>query len=278
MKIHLRLYVLGLVLAWTALVSVLLLMDVINEQQNAADLALVEARTHVEEYAVFLAPAFMTRETHQLARDVLGTLGQITSLTPTNPENAPDPWEADALRAFESGDAEASSIEEKGGEGHLRYMAPLILEEQCMACHSDQGREVGQIFGGVSVSVPLAPYLAIVGANERASIIRYGALWAVGLLGLAIGARDLTRRVAAVERMEESLRASESRLSAITDSAQDAILTMDPKGLVSFWNPAAERILGYTREEAMGRNLHEFMVPERYREAHYAAYPEFLRT
>ncbi len=46
----------------------------------------------------------------------------------------------------------------------------------------------------------------------------------------------------------EALRESESRLSAITDSAQDAILMMDPEGSLTFWNPAAERILGYTRD------------------------------
>jgi PAS domain S-box-containing protein len=68
------------------------------------------------------------------------------------------------------------------------------------------------------------------------------------------------------------------RLRGITDSAQDAILMMDPKGDISFWNPAAESILGYRREEAIGKNLHQLLVPERYLAAHHAAFPEFLRT
>jgi two-component system sensor histidine kinase/response regulator len=67
-------------------------------------------------------------------------------------------------------------------------------------------------------------------------------------------------------------------LRSITDSAQDAILMMDPKGNISFWNPAAESILGYREEEAIGRNLHQMLVPERYLAAHYAALPEFLRS
>jgi two-component system CheB/CheR fusion protein len=73
-------------------------------------------------------------------------------------------------------------------------------------------------------------------------------------------------------------RGDHERLRGITDSAQDAILMMDPKGIISFWNPAAESILGYQREEAMGKNLHQLLVPERYLAAHHAAFPEFLRT
>ena len=92
-----------------------------------------------------------------------------------------------------------------------------------------------------------------------------------GVLGIG---RDITDR----KQVEEALRESDSRLRAITDSAQDAILMMDPEGRVSYWNLAAERILGYTRVEAIGQTLHSFIVPPRYHEAHHAALPAFQQT
>ncbi len=71
---------------------------------------------------------------------------------------------------------------------------------------------------------------------------------------------------------------SSAVFEAITDSARDAILMMNPKGEVTYWNPAAERIFGYTSDETIGRNLHNLLVPERYLAAHRAAFPEFLKT
>jgi len=79
-------------------------------------------------------------------------------------------------------------------------------------------------------------------------------------------------------RNEERLRDSEARLRAITDSAQDAIVMMDAQGRVCYWNPAAERILGYRNEEAIGQDLHQLIAPKRYLEAHAAAFPEFQRS
>jgi len=84
--------------------------------------------------------------------------------------------------------------------------------------------------------------------------------------------QDITERRQAID----SLRESESRLKAITDSAQDSILMMDPHGKVFFWNPAAERTFGYTKEEAVGRDLHLLIAPVRYHEAHRSAFPGFL--
>jgi PAS domain S-box-containing protein len=80
------------------------------------------------------------------------------------------------------------------------------------------------------------------------------------------------------KRAEEALREREITLRSITDSTQDAILMMDTQGLVTYSNPTAETILGYTQSELVGRNLHEILVPERYLEAHQKAFPEFQRT
>lgn len=80
------------------------------------------------------------------------------------------------------------------------------------------------------------------------------------------------------KQAENALLESETRMRSITNSAQDAIIMMDPTGNISFWNPAAERIFGYSRNEAMGQNLHNFIVPPRFHEDHHAMFPAFLQS
>ncbi len=102
---------------------------------------------------------------------------------------------------------------------------------------------------------------------------------------------NLTRLVPAIERelqeaegrrqrkrAEESLRQSEARLRAVLDSALDAFVGMDVHGLITDWNPRSEAIFGWTRAEALGRNLAETIIPPQYREAHRRGLQHFLAT
>lgn len=69
---------------------------------------------------------------------------------------------------------------------------------------------------------------------------------------------------------------NEERLRVITESSLDAIILMDNGGFISFWNPAAEHLLGYKKEEVIGLNLHELLAPPRYLEKHLKAFPTFV--
>lgn len=65
---------------------------------------------------------------------------------------------------------------------------------------------------------------------------------------------------------QQSLRQSEEMLRAITDAVQSAVFLIDDEDRVQFVNPAAEAMFGYSREEILGRRLHDTIVPERFRE------------
>jgi PAS domain S-box-containing protein len=88
----------------------------------------------------------------------------------------------------------------------------------------------------------------------------------------------LEQEMAERQKIEEALHTHTAQMRCITDSANDAILMMDSKGIITYWNPAAERILGHSRLEALGNNLHNLIAPERYRASHHAAFPSFVHT
>ncbi|HBT20562.1 MAG TPA: diguanylate cyclase [Peptococcaceae bacterium] len=81
---------------------------------------------------------------------------------------------------------------------------------------------------------------------------------------------DVTER----KTLERELQERNEILSTIMKSAGDAIIIIDDKGDVTFWNPAAERIFGYTKEEVMGKELHRFMIHD---ESLYQAYKKAFK-
>jgi len=81
-----------------------------------------------------------------------------------------------------------------------------------------------------------------------------------------------------LKRVEQALRESENRKSAILNGALDAIITMDHEGKISDFNPAAEKIFGYRREEALGKPLAELIIPERLRQRHHEGLARYLVT
>jgi PAS domain S-box-containing protein len=80
------------------------------------------------------------------------------------------------------------------------------------------------------------------------------------------------------KRVEVTVAENQSRTRAILDTALDAILTMDDRGMVTEFNPAAERIFGHRREEAVGRELASLIIPASLREAHRHGLQKFLET
>jgi len=68
----------------------------------------------------------------------------------------------------------------------------------------------------------------------------------------------------------------EELLRSITRAAQDAVIMIDPAGFVTYWNPTAEHMFGFA--EAVGRNLHDLIVPERDLERAHAGFSHFVAS
>ena len=78
----------------------------------------------------------------------------------------------------------------------------------------------------------------------------------------------LNRRDMLRKKSEEALRDSEKQIQAIFNNAPDAVVVIDSHATVTRWNPEAEQLFGWKKEEAIGRTLNEIIVPPRFRESH----------
>jgi PAS domain S-box-containing protein len=66
-------------------------------------------------------------------------------------------------------------------------------------------------------------------------------------------------------------------LAALVNALGDAIVASDAKGAITLWNPAAERMFGYTEAEALGQSL-DLIIPERLRKRHWEGYDKTMET
>jgi PAS domain S-box-containing protein len=93
-----------------------------------------------------------------------------------------------------------------------------------------------------------------------------------------IGAVETLEDITARKNAEEALRQSEERFRSMTSSAMSGIVMIDHEGRITFCNSAAERIFGWSEAEALGKDVHELLAPQCYREMAKAAFPQFCET
>lgn len=94
------------------------------------------------------------------------------------------------------------------------------------------------------------------------------------IMGTVLVSRDITERTLS----EQALRESEQKFRAITNTAANAIILMDDQGKISYWNPAADKMFGYTSQEVLGLELHTLIAPNHYHDSIEKGLKAFSKT
>jgi signal transduction histidine kinase/CheY-like chemotaxis protein len=166
----------------------------------------------------------MTRQVSELAKKYNATRFHITSLDPIRPQNKPDYWEANMLNSFENGVIDTIELINWHNEQYYRYMAPLEIREACLKCHADQGYELGDIRGGISVSVKAEKYLASSNALKQNIWVFHGLILIIGLSVIYFISRyinknylKLIKKAVQLENYEEELSVQNEELLSHQD-------------------------------------------------------------
>jgi len=132
----------------------------------------------------------------------------------------------------------------------------------------------GKLFRGDSASSAPLPE-AVVARSEAAALRQLLDVRASTIRGLAA---ELEAALEAEHSRSEQLEEAEALSRAIVDASLDAIVNMSEDGCITEFNAVAERIFGYRRDDVIGRELGEVIVPAAMREAHRRGLAHYLNT
>jgi PAS domain S-box-containing protein len=149
------------------------------------------------------------------------------------------------------------------GDPHVRFYAGMPLR-------SSDGHAVGMLCVKDTVPRDLSP--------AQLDALRVLGRQVVTQLELRQHVRKLEGIIAERSRMELALRESEIRHRAILETALDGIIVMDDTGRIREFNPAAEQIFGHRRDEVLGRDLADVIIPPSWRERHRRGLAHYLAT
>jgi PAS domain S-box-containing protein len=203
-------------------------------------------------------PAWMTRQVFELIgkRSALPIISHLTSLNYINPINRPDAWEEKALKEFEGGAKEFSSETTISDEPYMRIMRPFRTEQACLKCHGHQGYKVGDIRGGISISVPLRPHFEAETKEQKALLMSHMLLWLIGAGGIMLFSRNIQRHQRHIVESEEQYRIlfeSNPHPMWVYDIETYRFLTV---------NDAAVKHYGYTRDEFLSMTIKDIRPAE----------------
>lgn len=168
-----------------------------------------------------------------------------------------------------------------GAERNEGYEAEEILGEHFSVFYTEEDIERGHPEEELRVAMTEGSYeeegwrVRKDGSRFQASVLITALRGEEGnLRGFSKVVRDITER----RRTEATLRESEARKTAIMDAALDCIITMDNKGIITDFNPAAEQTFGYGHAEVLGRELAEVIIPPSLRDSHRRGLAHYFAT
>ena len=194
-----------------------------------------------------LNPSYMNRQIAELAAQRNNVWYHITSVNPIRPENLPDQWEMASLQLFAAGKREYSEFTASlEGDKVFRYMAPLFVEDSCLECHHEQGYAVGDLRGGISVTIQAEPILATQYQQIKYLLVTYLLIWAMGLVGQFAARYQLNiekeEREKVIDELQEALTEVKT-LSGLLPICASCKKIRDDSG---YWNQIEEYFIDHS--------------------------------
>ncbi len=252
--------------------------DAVIAQANAAQKLLLDMETGKRGYLLSGDPKFL--QPYQAAQSrVSPTLDGLGALVRDNPsqethltalEGLRAQWDADSVRQIKRVQASGTWVGVRDDEGkrlmdamRAQFATFIGTEESLREQRSAAARRTAQrtILGALFAALAGGAALAWLSRRQLQRL-----------------ATEYAESAATTRRQAQAIEESEDRLRLTIDTALDAVINADSRGVITGWNTQAEKIFGRTRAEAIGQALDQTIIPETYREKHRHGLAHYLQT
>ncbi len=199
-----------------------------------------------------------------LANDLLPADGHghrivsvIKTLHPLSQEDTPDEWEAQALRGLQQGRAEVSEVMDRDGRKFLRYMYPVLATRGCLKNRPDNDLKVGDLLGGLSVTVPMDLFDYLRQEHTRHSFYLHFILWLLGVAGIFWSFRKVQKRDAEILAAQKAQRDAYEELEKTFDAIDGIITIQDQDMRITRVNRATCETFNATMADLIGKYCYE---------------------
>ncbi len=260
-----RYYWLLPLLSWFGVVALSLMWNLNRLDSAVRDIALERGSIMFQMVRqTKINPILMQNDPEIFKRQVMKEIGyRVVSPQPMQPENMADPWEARALSGFRKPGDFLFERQDSDEEVRYRYIGPVFMQENCLPCHGGEGVEVGDLRGGISVSVKARPILEAQAENLRLVLFTHvgGFLLLAGSTTFLM--RQLHKHWEMLTEARDELKHQEAFFSGITRNMGEGCVVVDKAGVMTFVNPECEWILGWDAEQMLGKSWLDLVSPER---------------
>jgi diguanylate cyclase (GGDEF)-like protein/PAS domain S-box-containing protein len=152
-------------------------------------------------------------------------------------------------------------------EGHSSIYDPLVALPVVWLALYGTGRQLALSVVAMGLTLTLPVLIGEAHTDTGDQLLR--ALFAVALASAA---------GTAIQLVVHALRRATRESRQILETSQEAFISIDEHGRVREWNPQAERLFGWGRNEILGRLVHHTIIPRRHRDAHLRGLARFLAS
>ena len=202
-------------------------------------------------------PAWMTRQLSEISH-IKDFHFQITSLIPINPNNKATPFEQRALEHFEK--TNEKEYHELNKESEFNYMGALVTTNSCLPCHQHQGYALGDIRGGISISLDSSEYETVaLSIKNRALVLKIFVVFFLLSITFLIykQLRHSEKLQSEVNRRTKEIASTQQLLQQIIDTDASFIVLADGKKVI-YANKTILEFAGYSSIEEF-REKHEYL-------------------